>query len=123
MDDGSTKTYVNTDDATELRLEGTVELLQVKVINRHCEMLEMELQSLDGNTKTKVNAFTANQVTGNMRFMDWRPLANKWKHLRNITFSNIGPKPIVDVLIGIDCAELHCALEELTEEPGEPTAQ
>ena len=43
-----------------------------------------------------------------------------WKHLKHMPFPKIGPRPVVDNLIGIDNAELHCALEEIkgdTEDP------
>ena len=82
LDDGSTKTYVNADVATELSLEGTVEQYQVRLLNGNCENSEtiptqMELKSLESKTKAKINAFTANRVTGNMTATDWRPIESK----------------------------------------------
>ena len=71
--------------------------------------VQMELESLYCCTKVEINAYTANRVTGNMRVIDWRPLAKKRKHLRHIPFPNIGLRPVVDILIGIDYAVLHCS--------------
>ena len=46
-----------------------------------------------------------------------------WKHLQNIKFPKLGPRPIVDILIGIDCLDLHCSLEDVNGGPGEPVAR
>ena len=101
--------------------------LQVNTLNGHSKTLktmcvQMELESLDGSTKVKINAYTANRVTGKMRVIDWRPFAKKWKLLRYIAFPNIGPRPVGDILIGIDYAELRCILEEVKGDPGDPIA-
>ena len=118
LDDGSTKTYVNEDIAAELKLAGSVEKVQV---NDFEDMsVEMELQSLDGRISTKINAFTANRVTGDMTVVDWKPTADKWKHLRNIQFPKLRPRPFIDIFIGIDYIDLHCATEEIKGKPGEP---
>ena len=45
--------------------------------------VQMELESLYCCTKVEINAYTANRVTGNMRVIDWIPLAKKRKHLRH----------------------------------------
>ena len=128
LDDGSTKTYINEDVAKELKLEGQKQLVNVSVLNGQCKQfetmpVEFYLESLDGNIKMKVEALTANRVTGDMRAVDWRQYARKWKHLAKIPFQNIGPRPIVDILIGIDYADLHRSLVEVTGKPGEPMAR
>ena len=81
LDEGSTKTYVNEDVAAKLRLKGATQQLQVNVLSRNSETLEimpvqMELESLDGSTKVKINAYEANRVTENMKMIDWRPLSS-----------------------------------------------
>ena len=126
-DEGNIKTYVNEDVAPKSRLKEPSQQLQVNALNGHSKTLktmcvQMELESLDGSTKVKINAYTANWVTGKMRVIDWRPFAKKWKLLRYITFPNIGPRPVGDILIGIDYAELHCILEEVKVDPGDPIA-
>ena len=63
--------------------------------------VQMSLELLDGKINIKINAFTTDCVTWNIRALDLRPLANKWKHLRSIPFLNVGPKPIIEILIGI----------------------
>lgn len=66
----SPKTYVKEVVTAELRLKGTADQLQVHVLNGHRETLEkipvqMELQSLNGSTKVKINAYTASQNESN----------------------------------------------------------
>ena len=39
------------------------------------------------------------------------------------TFPVPAKKPIVDILIGLDCLELHSAIEEVRGQPGEPVAR
>jgi len=33
--------------------------------------------------------------------------------LRNLKFNKLGPRPIVDMLIGLDCADLHFSLQDV----------
>ena len=76
LDDASTKTYINTDVATELGLNGNKEQVTVNVLIGQLETFEtmpvnFELESVNGNVKMKVSAFTTNRVTGNMTVIDW----------------------------------------------------
>ena len=61
LDDASTKTYINTDVATELGLKGNKEQVTVNVLNGQLETFEtmpvnFELESVNGNVKMKVSA-------------------------------------------------------------------
>jgi len=49
--------------------------------------VEVELESLDGNVKTTISAFTAERVTGNMKVIDWGKYAAKCTHFRGDTVS------------------------------------
>ena len=70
-----------------------------------------------------MTAFTTGKVAGNMRPMDWTTCAEEWPHLRSIKFYKLGPRPIVDMLIGLDCADLHFSLQDVRGEPGQPIAR
>ena len=70
-----------------------------------------------------VNAYTTNRVTGDMNVIDWNEYRKKWPYLRDIKFPLNAKRPIVDVLIGLDCLDLHCAIEEVKGQPGEPIAR
>ena len=82
LDDGSTKTYVNSDIAAELNLKGTLERVNIGVLNGRSESLEtipveFGLESIDGKVDIKIHAFTADRVTGNMKAINWRSFASK----------------------------------------------
>ena len=128
LDEASTKTYLNADVAAELGLEGHPKSVTVNVLNGQTETfettpVEVELESLDGNVKSIINAFTAERVTGNMKVIDWGKYAAKCTHLKGIQFPNPGIRPIVDLLIGIDYAQLHYSVKDVRGQPGEPIAR
>ena len=71
LDEASTKTYINTDVATELGLEGKPQKVTINVLNRQTETFEtmpvaVEPETLDASVKITVSAFTAEKVRGNM---------------------------------------------------------
>ena len=128
LDDASTKTYLNTDVAAEMGLQGELKKVNVSVLNGQLKSfettpVECTIESLDGKTSLKVTALTTGKVTGNMRAMDWTTCADEWPHLRNIKFHKLSPRPIVDMLIGLDCADLHFSLQDVRGEPGQPIAR
>ena len=118
LDEASTKTYINADVAAELGLQGQPQKVTVNVLNGQTETfettpVEVELESLDGNVKTKLSAFTAERVTGDMEVISWKKHAARWSHLKGIQFPNPGIRPIVDLLIGVDYAELHFSFKDI----------
>ena len=128
LDDASTKTYINADVAAELGLQGKTERVTVNVLNGQIKTfntrpVEVQLESLQSHARTKVTAFTANHVTGDMEAVDWNKYKRIWPHLKDIEFPCTAKRPRVDVLIGLDCAELHHAIEEVRGRPGEPIAR
>ena len=52
-------------------------------------------------------------MTGDMHAVDWQKHKSNWKHLENIEFPEVGPKPIVDILIGVDHSDLLYSLEDV----------
>ena len=72
-------------------------------------LLEVQLESLDGNVKTTINTFTAKQVTGNMKVIDWGKHAAKCTHFKGIQFPKTGIRPIVDLLMGITLLVQGCS--------------
>lgn len=73
--------------------------------------------------KTKLSAFTSERVTGDVEVMSWKKHAAKWSHLTLIQFSNLGIRSIMDLLIGVDYAELHFSFKDIRGNPGEPVAR
>ena len=128
LDDASTKTYVNADVTTKLGLQGRTKTVKVSVLNGQVETFETKpidvtLQSLNGNVSMTINAYTVNKVTGNMPVVDWNRYKEQWPHLRNIDFPSSSEKPIVDMLIGLDYADILYAIEERRGKPGDPIAR
>ena len=90
--DASTKTYINTDVATELGLKGNQEQVTVNVLNGQLETFEtmpviFELESVNGKVKMKVSAYTTNRVPGHMTVVDWNRSKNNVHILRMSIFS------------------------------------
>ena len=128
LDDASTITYVNSDVAAELGLQGIPQKVTVNVLNGHVETfetmpVEVGLESINGKTDVVIHAFTTEKVTGNMSVIEWEKHAKKWDHLKSIDFPTIGPRPVADVLIGIDHADLHYSYRDIRGKPGEPIAR
>ena len=128
LDEGSSRSYLNSDVAAELGLEGRPHELTVKVLNDNQEKLnssivEFTINSLDGRVPRQASAYTTERVTGNMQVLNWNLYKTKWKHLECIKFPQLGPRPIVDLLIGVDEAHLLYSLEDVRGRPGEPIAR
>ena len=128
LDDASTKSYINADVATELGLQGRTEKITVNVLNGQVEAFEtkpvnVELRSITGNVSTMVSACTVDRVTGKMPVVEWNKFKQQWSHLRNIDFPTSATRPIVDMLLGLDCADLLYAIQEVRGKPGEPIAR
>lgn len=128
LDEASTKTYLNSDVAAELGLHGRTEKVAVNVLNGQIETFETKpvsfnLVSIDHKVNMNVTAYTANRVTGDMPVIHWNDYSSKWSYLRKIDFPVPAKKPIADILIGLDCLELHSAIEEVRGQPGEPVAR
>ncbi|CAG2212808.1 unnamed protein product [Mytilus edulis] len=123
LDDASTKTYINADVAAELGLQGQVQKVTVNVLNDIVEIfetmpVEVRLQSHNGQTDAKIVAFTTNRVTGSLQPVDWKQHARKWDHLAGIKFPNLGKRPTVDMLIGLDYPDLHYSYGDIRGKPG-----
>uniref|UniRef100_A0A8W8P1X9 CCHC-type domain-containing protein n=1 Tax=Magallana gigas TaxID=29159 RepID=A0A8W8P1X9_MAGGI len=128
LDDASTRTYINADVAAELGLHGKLQRITVGVLNDKTESfetmpVEFQIESINGRTKTKVEALTADKVTGDMCVINWRKYQHKWDHLRGLEFPGVGKHSMVDILIGMDHSELHYAYQEIRGRPDEPVAR
>ena len=127
LDDASTKTYLNADVAAELGLQGHPQRVNVSVLNGQVETFETTpidcfVEGLDGKSY-RITAFTTNRVTGNMNVIDWNTCSREWPHLKGLNFPQLGPRPIVDLLIGLDCADLHYSFKDIRGRPGQPIAR
>ena len=113
------------DVAAELGLQGRTERVTVNVLNGQSETFEtkpvnVELRSITGSVGIMVKAYTVDRVTGNMHVVAWNKCKQQWPHLRSINFPSSPKKPIVDMLKGLDCADLLYAIGERRGRAGEP---
>ena len=72
LDDGNTKSYINSDVAAELGLEGPVETVTVITMNGNVKTfqttsVECQVGSIDGKAKHNASAYTTQKITGKMR--------------------------------------------------------
>ena len=128
LDESSSKSYLNSDVAAELRLEGSPHELIVNVLNGHhtaldTSLVEFVINSLNGSTSETISAYTTERVTGNMQVVDWDLYKSKWTHLQLIDFPEPGPRPIAGLLIGADHSDLLYSLRDVRGKPGEPVAR
>ncbi|XP_064627878.1 uncharacterized protein LOC135487738 [Lineus longissimus] len=128
LDDGSTTTYINTEVAEELGLKGEVMKTTVSVLNGMVESfettpVEVGLESLDKRIDMMITARTTDNVTGDMKAIDWRDYADKFEHLKDIAFPKHGKRETIDMLIGVDYPELHFSLKEVAGKNGGPIAR
>ena len=90
LDDASRKTYINSDVAAELGLQGENSRVTVNVLNGQTDSLEtkifeLNLQSWHEKIHVKIAAFTKESATGNIWLINWAKYAKKWEHLKGIT--------------------------------------
>ena len=77
LDNGSTQTYLNTDIAVKLALNGEIWKSQVNVINEtvvtfETALVQFTLKSMSGQVNTVIEAFTINNVTGDLKTTNWK---------------------------------------------------
>ena len=58
-----------------------------------------------------------------MKAIDWSICAKEWPHLLCLEFPKSGPRLTIDVLIGLDCADLHFSFQDIRGVPGQPVAR
>ena len=95
LDDASTKkTYINSDVAVELGLQGQLQRVIVSVLNSRIETfktspVECTIESLDGKSKLRITALTTKRVIGDMKAIDWSMCSQEWSHLRCLEFPKL----------------------------------
>ena len=58
-------------------------------------------------------AITVERVTGNLRPINWNKHKKKWDELKNKEIERVGPRPIIDIMIGTDYPEVHFSYKEI----------
>ena len=128
LDDESTKLYVNSDVAFQMGSHGSVQRIQVGVLNGKLETLdvmpvELIVESLDGKVKDEVSVFTVKQVTGGMKVVNWNKHKDKWNHIKEIIFPEPASKKYIDILLGMDYPQFHTSVKEVKRKKEDPVAR
>ena len=121
LDDASNETFLNEAVAGILGLQEPFKKFQVYVLNNTVETfqsmpIKIEIENVDGKFSKEISTKTCPQkVTGNYRVVKWNDHQNKWLHLTQCNFPKPANDGLVDLLIGIDNAELHYSHVDLRE--------
>ena len=79
--------------------------------------ISLTTKSLNGETKSTVEAWTLNEMCQGLSIPDWKV---KWEHLKNIPFPKGPGRKTIDILIGSDHPKLTLALTECYSLIGRP---
>ena len=116
LDPASTSTYIKAAVAEAIGLTGDPEPLQVTTLG-DSQMVAMRrrtpvtIQSTDSSLTYKISAWVLPCVTADTMAVDWCHHQDAWTHLHGIPFPTMDTGDI-GLLIGVDAAPLHTALEE-----------
>jgi len=122
LDSGSNCSYVTKELATRLGLSGPTESIETTVlggdvITANCQRVTIHVCHDGSPTSTAVSALVIPNITSHIEAVDWNQQKHAWPHLEDIDF--VTPRTNrVDVLIGLDAAELHVSYEERRTEGG-----
>ena len=79
---------------------------------------------MDGQFSKNINVKTCpKKVTGTYKVEDWSESKQNWKHLKNCEFAKPAKDGLVDLLIGVDNAELHYSRADIRGQAGGPIAR
>ena len=109
-------------------MEGRKEKVVINVANGQkvdlmSATMEIGLESLDGQVDTVIVAKTSNSICGGMKPTNWLQIKDQRKHLRNISFPELGKRSKIDVLIGFDHYNLLFPMKEVRKSDKEPSAR
>lgn len=129
LDDGSNETFLNEEVAGILGLKERYQTVTVNVLNNEVETfqsmpLDVTIESLDGDFSKDIKVKTCPQrVTGNYKVENWKQSQDKWAHLKQCDFPKPAQDGLVDLLIGVDNAELHYSRADVRGKEGGPIAR
>ena len=119
---------MNSDVAFQLQTHGSVQQIQVGVLNGKIETLdvmpvELMVESLDGKMTEDISVFTVKQVTGGTKVIFWNEHKNNWSHIKEIQFPEPSSKKFIGILLGMDYPQLHTAIKEVKGKKKDPIAR
>ena len=94
-------------------------------IENSCEatVAVSELISRRDELNEAVKTTNCKRVTGNHKVENWKQSKNRWSHLKECDFAEPPQDGLVDLLIGVDNAELHYSRADVRGEEGDLVAR
>ena len=66
---------------------------------------------MNGQVNTVIEAFTINNVTGDLKTINWKAVNRNWDHLRGVNLPQVNSRNKIDMLIGVDYPDFHFSLK------------
>ncbi|XP_074645870.1 uncharacterized protein LOC141902130 [Tubulanus polymorphus] len=128
LDDCSTASYISEDIALKLGLQGQITDLNVDTIGSTKQTfstmhVNFTVGSPNNRYSKNMNAYTVKRVSGYRPSVNWNNLKQKLNHLNDIRFPDVPKNARIELLIGLDAADLHRCLEERFGGDNEPIAR
>lgn len=112
-----------------LGIQEPVETVKVHVLDNEVATFQSmpvnaTIERVDGQFSNEISVKTSpRRGTGNCKVEDWNKSKPKWAHLKECEFAKPAKDGIVDLLIGIDNADLHYSRADIRGEGGGPIAR
>ena len=129
LDDASNESFLNEEVAGALGLKESYQTVKVHVLNNSVETfqtmpLKIEIESVNGQFTKEIEVKTCpRSVTRNYQVENWGASRDKWPHLAQCDFAPPAKDGLVDLLIGVDNADLHYSFVDIRGKVGEPVAR
>ena len=85
--------------------------------------VEFRLRSMNGQVNIVIEAFTINDITGDLKTVNWKAINRNWDHLGGVSFPQVNSRNKFDMLIGVDYPHFHFSLRDIKGTPGESIAR
>ena len=78
---------------------------------------------MNGQVNTVIEAFTINDVTGDLKTVNWKVFNGNLGHLRSVDFPQLNSRSKIGMLIAVDYPDFHFSLKNNRGKPGQPIAR
>ena len=129
LDDASNESFLNEEVAGALGLKQSYQTVKVHVLNNSVETfqtmpLRITIESVNGQLTKEIEVKTCpRSVTGSYQVENWRERKVRWPHLVQCNFPLPAKDGVVDLLIGVDYADLHYSFVDIRGNVGKPVAR
>ena len=129
LDDASNESFLHENVASLLGIQESFQKVQVHVLNSEVEIFQsmpimVDIESVSGGFKRTIVLKTRpHQVRGTYKVEDWCKNKEQCPHLEKCDFPRPAGSCFVDLLIGVDNADLHYSMAHIRGPPGGPVAR